>query len=127
VPGRYVIRIQLPANYKLPFHSHSNAMDVTVLSGTLYVANTQAFDKKKAFVIKPGDFYHLPGFVSQFAFTKDETELEIHGDGPYDMKYANAADSPLKGAAAPSYSFSEGFKENDINAADSEAIVDMTF
>ena len=58
--GRYVIRVLFPANYRIPFHSYANAMDVTVVSGTLYVANTQTFDKKKAFAIKPGDFYHLP-------------------------------------------------------------------
>ena len=125
--GRYVIRMQLPANYKIPFHAHSNAMDVTVVSGTLYVANTQTFDKKKAFAIKPGDFYHLPALASQFVFTKDVTVLEIHGEGPYDMKYANAADDPLKGAAAPAYSFLEGFKDNDMNVADADAIVDMTY
>lgn len=125
--GRYVIRMQLPANYKIPFHVHSNAMDVTVVSGTLYVANTQTFEKKKAFAIKPGDFYHLPALASQFVFTKDETVLEIHGDGPYDLKYANAADDPLKGAAAPAYSFSEGFKGNDMNSAEADAIVDMSY
>jgi len=127
--GRYVIRMQLPANYKIPFHSYANAMDVTVVSGTLYVANTQTFDKKKAFAIKPGDFYHLPAQASQFVFTKGETVLEIHGEGPYDLKYANAADDPLKGAAAPTYSFVEGFKDNDMNVADTDAdaIVDMTF
>jgi hypothetical protein len=125
--GRYVIRMQLPANYKIPFHSYSNAMDVTVVSGTLYVANSQTFDKKKAFAIKPGDFYHLPALASQFVFTKDETVLEIHGEGPYDIKYANAADDPLKGAGASTYSFTEGFTGNDMNTADAEATVDMTF
>jgi redox-sensitive bicupin YhaK (pirin superfamily) len=125
--GPYVIRMHLPPNYKIPFHSHSNAMDVTVVSGTLYMASTQTFDKKKAFAIKPGDFYHLPALASQFLFTKDETVLEIHGDGPYDMKYANAADDPLKGATATPYSFSAGFTDNDMNAADADATVDMSF
>jgi len=127
VSGRYVLRIHLPANYKIPFHSHSNAMDVTVLSGTLYVASAQTFDKKKAFAIKPGDFYHLPALTSEFVFTKDETVLEIHGEGPLDMKYANAADDPLKGATASPYSFSEGYTANDMTSADADATVDMTY
>jgi len=127
VPGHYVIRVQLPANYKVPFHSHSNAMDVTVLSGTLFVASAQTFDKKKAFAIMPGDFYHLPAQVSEFVFTKDLTVVEIHGEGPYDTKYANVADDPLKGAAVPPYSFTEGFTDNDMNAAAADATVDMSF
>lgn len=125
--GRYVIRLQFPSNYKVPFHAHTNAMDVTVVSGTLYVASSQTYDKKKAFAIKPGDFYHLPPQASQLLFTKGETVVEIHGDGPYDLKYANAADDPLKGAAAPAYSFTESVRDTELISADPEDTVDMTF
>ena len=115
-PGRYVIRVQLPANYKIPMHSNSNAVDVT-----------ESLDKKKAFAIKPGDYYHLPALAPELSFTTNETVLEIHGEGPYEIKYANAADDPLKGAAAPAYYFPAGFETNEINAPNSDAIVDMTF
>ncbi|HET9822713.1 MAG TPA: cupin domain-containing protein [Burkholderiaceae bacterium] len=125
--GRYVIRLQLPANYRIPLHSHSRDMDVTVVSGTLFVANSQTLDKKKAFAIKPGDYYHLPAQAAQFVFTKDVTVLEIHGDGPYDLKYANAADDPLKGATPASYSFTAGFAGNDIESSEADDTVDMTF
>jgi hypothetical protein len=125
--GQYAIRVQLPANYKIPFHSYAKAMDVTVVSGTLYVADSQTFDKKKAFAIRPGDFYHLPALVSEFVFTKDQTVVEIHGEGPYDLKYANAADDPLKGATAPPYSFTAGFTDNDMKSADADATVDLSY
>ena len=125
--GRYVIRLQFPANYRIPLHAHSNDMDVTVISGTLFVANSQTLDKKKAFAIKPGDYYHLPAQAAQFVFTKDVTVVEIHGDGPYDLKYANAADDPLKGATPSGYSFTAGFAGNDIESSDADDTVDMTF
>ena len=125
--GRYVIRVQFPANYKIPFHSYANAMDVTVVSGTLYVANTQTFDKKKAFAIKPGDFYHLPARAPQFTFTKGETVLEIHGEGPLKLTYTSSTDDPLKGAEPPAYSFTAAYKENDMNDAEADATIDMTY
>jgi hypothetical protein len=125
--GRYVIRVQLPANYKIPFHWVSNDMDVTVVSGELYIATTQSFDKKKAFAIKPGDFYHLPARASQLVFTKNETVLEIHGDGPYTLAYTSPADDPLKGAAAPAYTYMAAFSKNDLNEAESDETVDMTY
>ncbi len=125
--GHYVVRVKLPANYKIPLHSHSNAMDVTIVSGTLYVANAQSLNKKKAFAIKPGDFYHLPAQASQLSFTMVETVLEIHGEGPYEMKYANAADDPLKGAPPPAYFFPAGFETNELTSTDSDATVDMTY
>jgi len=125
--GRYVIRVQFPANYKIPFHSYANAMDVTVISGTLYVANTQTFDKKKAFAIKPGDFYHLPARAPQFTFTKGETVLEIHGEGPLKLAYTSATDDPLKGAEPPAYSFTAAYKDNDMKDAEADETIDMTY
>jgi hypothetical protein len=125
--GRYVIRVQLPANYKIPFHWVSNDMDVTVVSGALYIATTQSFDKKKAFAIKPGDFYHLPARASQLVFTKNETVLEIHGDGPYTLAYTSTADDPLKGAAAPAYTYVAAFSHNDLNDAEADETIDMTY
>lgn len=125
--GRYVIRVQFPANYKIPFHSYTNAMDVTVVSGMLYVANTQTFDKKKAFAIKPGDFYHLPARASQFTFTKGETVLEIHGEGPLKLTYTSATDDPLKGAEPPVHSFTAAYKDNDMKEAEADETIDMTY
>ena len=125
--GRYVIRVLLPANYKIPFHSYANPMDVTVVSGTLYVANTQTFDKKKAFAIKPGDFYHLPARAPQYTFTKGETVLEIHGEGPLKLTYTSTTDDPLKGAEPPAYSFMAAYKDNDMKEAEADATIDMTY
>lgn len=126
-PGRYVVRVHLPANYKIPFHSYSNGMDVTVVSGTLYVANTQTFDKKKAFAIKPGDFYHLPASAPQFTYTKGETVLEIHGEGPLKLSYASPNDDPLKGAAPGRYSFTSAYSTNDMQDAEAAETIDMTY
>jgi hypothetical protein len=125
--GTYVIRLQLPAKYRFPFHSYAKAQDVTVLSGALFVANTQTFDKKKAFSIRPGDFYHLPASTSQFVYTKDETVVEIHGEGPLEIRYASAADDPLKGAKAPEYKFPEAPKESEMRDSDADETIDMTF
>ena len=125
--GPFVIRLQLPAKYKIAFHSYAKPQDVTVMSGTLFVASTETFDKKKAFSIKPGDFYHLPGQASQFLFTKDETVIEIHGDGPYELKYSTASDDPLKGGTLPPFAFQAGFNVNEIKMADADAIIDMTY
>ena len=125
--GRYVIRVQLPTDYKIPFHSYANAMDVTVISGTLYVANTQTFDKKRAFAIKPGDFYHLPAGAPQFTYTKGETVLEIHGDGPLKLSYTRATDDPLKGAEPGRYSFIAAYDKNDMTDAEAVEVIDMTF
>jgi redox-sensitive bicupin YhaK (pirin superfamily) len=125
--GPYVIRLQFPAKYRIPFHSYAKAQDMTVVSGTLFAANTQTFDKKKAFSIRPGDFYHLPAATPQFLFTKDETVIDIHGEGPYEIRYVTAADDPLKGAKAPEYRFPEPVKDSDLSPSEADETIDMTF
>src|SRR5262245_5473140 len=45
--GPYVVRIRLPAAYKIPPHTHPTAENVTVLSGTFYIAMGDTFDPKK--------------------------------------------------------------------------------
>jgi len=117
----------LPANYKIPFHSYANPMDVTVISGTLYFANTQTFDKKRAFAIGPGDFYHMPASAPHFTYTKGDTVLEIHGDGPLKLSYASPTDDPLKGAQPGRYSFTAAYKNNDLKEADAVEVIDLTY
>ena len=123
----YVMRLYLPAKYRIAFHSHTKPQDVTVMSGTLFVANSETFDKKKAFSVRPGDFYHLPALASQFVFTKADTVIEIHGVGPYDIRYANSGDDPLKGSTPPAYYFPLGFKINEIKSTDADEVIDMTY
>lgn len=83
--GPYVLRLMLPSRYKIPFHWHSQAQSMTVISGALYVVNVETFDKKIAHAVKPGGFVYLPAQAQQFAFTKGTTVVEIQGVGPYDV------------------------------------------
>src|SRR5437773_2555369 len=45
--GLYVVRLKLPANYKIPAHNHPTSEYVTVLSGDFHVGSTP----------KKGNFY----------------------------------------------------------------------
>ncbi len=125
--GVYVIRLKLPAKYKVGFHSLPKAHNINVLSGTLYVATTASFDKKKALPIRPGDFYRVPASVQQLLFTQDETIVEVFGEGPLKIKYASTADDPLKGAAAPEYKFPEGYKDNELTVTEAEDAVNLSY
>jgi hypothetical protein len=113
--GQYVMRISVPSKYKMPFHWHSQAQRVTVISGTVYVASTETYDKKLAHAVKPGGFVILPARAQSFAFTKGSAVIEIHGEGPFDVKYTNPSDDPQMGAKTPYY-FPKEFELNELNA-----------
>lgn len=114
--GPYVLRLTLPSRYKIPFHWHSQAEYMTVISGALYVANVETFDKKIAHPVKSGGFVYLPATVQQFAFTKGTTVVEIQGVGPYDVKYTNPSDDPSNAAKGKPYYFPHEYEQNELNA-----------
>ena len=114
--GPYVLRVKLPSKYKVPFHWYSKGQTMTVISGALYVANEQTYSKKIAHAIRPGGFLYLPEKVQQFSFTKRPTEIEISGEGPFDVQYVNPSDDPRHGAKGEPYYFPKQFEKNEMNA-----------
>lgn len=92
--GPFSLRAKLPMGYMVPPHFHTKDESLTVLSGTLYIGMGDTVDKKAAHGLKAGGFHHLPGKTHHYAFTKSPTELQISGDGPFDIKYLNPADDP---------------------------------
>lgn len=114
--GQYVMRIMMPPRYKIPFHWHSKTEHVTVISGALFVANMETFDKRIAHPVKQGGFLYLPARAQQFAFTKGATVIEVHGEGPYDVKYTNPSDDPQMGAQGKPYYFPKEYELNELNA-----------
>jgi hypothetical protein len=46
-----------------------------------------------------GAYHFLPGKMHHAAEAKDETVVQIHGMGPFDIHYLNPADNPKKSAA----------------------------
>ena len=45
--GLYVLRLKVPAGYKVPPHIHPNDENITVISGTFNIGMGGAFDEKK--------------------------------------------------------------------------------
>lgn len=95
-PGPYVIRLSMPAGYKIPPHWHSQAENLTVISGSFYLGSGDTMDKAHAHMLKPGGFHYLPAAAHHSAYTKTATVLQIHGEGPFDITYINPADDPSK-------------------------------
>jgi len=116
--GQYVMRVMMPPRYKMPFHWHSKTEHVTVISGALFVASQETYDKRIAHPVKEGGFLYVPARAQQFAFTKGKTVIEIHGEGPYDIKYTNPSDDPQMGAPGKPYYFPKEFEVNEFNASE---------
>jgi hypothetical protein len=94
--GPFVMRLSMPAGYKVAPHWHTQTENATVISGTFMVGMGDKYDAKALKPMKAGAFGSIPGKTNHFAMARTHAVIQIHGEGPFDMTYANAADDPQK-------------------------------
>jgi quercetin dioxygenase-like cupin family protein len=99
-PGKagsaYTIRVKLPSDYRVPPHWHPADENVTVIHGKLLVGRGETFDLKKTEELPAGSYMRMPKGMRHFAAAHGETILQVHGIGPFEITYVNAADDPRK-------------------------------
>jgi hypothetical protein len=94
--GPYTIRAKLPDGYKVPPHWHPHDENVTVIKGSLHIGRGEKFDRDATEELPPGSYMRMPKGMRHFAWVKGETILQMHGEGPFEIHYVNAADDPRK-------------------------------
>jgi len=92
----FVIRAKVPDGYRVPPHWHPTDENVLVLSGTLMIGAGDKLDAATAHNMPAGTFAKMPARMHHFAIAKGETTFQVHGVGPFDLTYINAADDPRK-------------------------------
>lgn len=93
--GPVVMRLKLPANYKIPAHWHSTDEAVTVLSGTFNVGMGDKLMEKGSQALAPGGFLYLPAKMRHYAWTTSPTVVQINLEGPFDLNYVDPNDNPM--------------------------------
>ena len=66
----YVIRAQLPANYRIPPHWHPTTENITVLSGTVALGMGEKFDEAAMQDVGAGGFASVPADMRTFSCRK---------------------------------------------------------
>jgi hypothetical protein len=98
-PGMFIVRMKLPANYKIAPHWHPTDENVTVISGSFAIGMGEKIDPKTK-AMPAGSFFSMPAKMHHFAFTKKETVVDVSGMGPFTLTYLDPNDDPSKQAAA---------------------------
>lgn len=95
--GPFVVRVRYPANGRVPPHTHPVTEHLTVISGTFHVGMGEKFDRSKTRPLPAGSFAIAPADSSpHFAWTSEETVLQVHGTGPWGINYVDPNDAPKK-------------------------------
>jgi hypothetical protein len=92
----FTFRIKFPANYKIAPHWHPAVERVTVLSGTIHLGVGDTFDQGKAKALPAGSISIMEPKMNHFAWTSEETVVQLSGMGPWGITFVNPADDPRK-------------------------------
>jgi len=88
-PGPYTIRLRFPAGYRLAPHTHPDAREVTILSGTWYVGYGERYDSLTLKALPTGSFYTEPAGLAHFLEVQEPVIIQVSGVGPSGRKFLN--------------------------------------
>lgn len=93
-PSPFIMRLKLPANSQIPVHWNLTDENITVISGTLNLGMGDKFDKHKMKALSAGSFARIPAKTHHYTSVTEETIIQFHGIGPWEIQYINPADAP---------------------------------
>ena len=99
-PELFVMRLWLPANFRIPPHTHPKPEIVTVISGSPMLGMGTDGDRAKAQTLAPGTFVSMDPNTPHYAFTNGEAVIQLSTVGPWAVNYVNPADDPRNTAPA---------------------------
>ena len=93
---QYILRIKFPAEYKFAPDWHPAIERMTVISGTFNLGMGDKLDTEKTKALTAGSVAIIQPLTNHFAWTSEETVIQLHGVGPQDIHYVKPADDPRK-------------------------------
>ena len=95
----FIIRLKIPANYKIMPHFHPTDENVTIISGSVAFGMGDKLDPK-AKPLPAGTFGSMPANMHHYAISAKESVVEVSAMGPFAITYVDPKDDPSKTAAA---------------------------
>src|SRR5271169_5855301 len=84
--GPFVMRLKMPAGYKVPAHYHPQYENVTVLTGEFHVGMGDKLDTDKGMLLRPGGYVEAPAKMHHYAWVTSDTIVQVAGPGPFGIK-----------------------------------------
>ena len=95
-PVPFVVRLQMPAGYRIAPHWHPTIENVTVLNGAFALGMGEQFDEAKMTALPVGGYATLPAEMRHYAMAKSAATVQVHGTGPFVINYVSPTDDPSK-------------------------------
>jgi len=99
--GMFVVRLKVPAGYRVPRHWHPNDEHVTIIEGTVKLDMGSGSDTH-ASQLEAGDYVLLPAHMQHEATAQTAAVVQIHGASPFEINYVDPKDDPRNGTPGDS-------------------------
>ncbi|MFN7138855.1 MAG: cupin domain-containing protein [Limisphaerales bacterium] len=94
--GNVTMRIKVPANYRIPPHTHPKLERVTVLEGTLKIGMGRVYEETAMTELGSGGFFVMPPGMEHFAGSETGGVIQLNVVGPWRIDYLNPEDDPRR-------------------------------
>lgn len=94
-PGRYVLRLRVPAGHRALAHTHPEERVYTVLSGTFHLGFGHRYADDRLEEYPQGSVVIVRAGRHHFQLAKSGPyEVQVEGEGPTELVYINPKDDP---------------------------------
>lgn len=90
------LRLEFPAGYTVPPHTHPAIEHITVLEGRFHIAAGETLDRSQGMSFAVGGFVVMPAGQPHYAWVEEDTVVQLHSNGPWGITYLDPADDPRK-------------------------------
>lgn len=83
----YTFRFKLPENYQISPFTLTALCCMTVISGYLYIGQSNKFEKRNCQLLSQNGFVVIPADIPLYFWTNAKVTLQFHGMGPVNFVY----------------------------------------
>lgn len=90
----FMLRVKIPAHYKIPPNWQTVKIFITILSGSYTIGVGDKFNPKNAKTLPSTGSVVIPANTHLYFWSNTGAVLEVHGIGPWEIHYVNPTDDP---------------------------------
>jgi anti-sigma factor ChrR (cupin superfamily) len=94
--GMYVVRLKVPAGFKIAAHTHPNNENVTVLSGSFNIGTGDKLDPGERDADQRRRLLVCRQRHTNYACFTEDTVRQLHGMGPQGVTYVDPGEDPRR-------------------------------
>jgi quercetin dioxygenase-like cupin family protein len=94
--GIFVMRLKLPAGFRIAPHTHPKPEILTVISGAFHIGIGTVADHSRSQQLGPGSFFAFDPGLPHYAHVEEETVVQLSSTGPWTINYVSPSDDPRR-------------------------------